>query len=105
MRIYVRFICLAVIVFCVITAPLAAFSSKTDNLQRSTVSVDSAEEPYILMAYRSKIGVFQGDIEEPLRVLNVYLKNLPIVDQQALRAGILVEGENKLQKLIEDLES
>lgn len=102
MRIYVRFICLAAIVFCIITAPLAAFSFKTDKLQRFTVS---AEEPYILMAYRSKIGVFRGNVEEPLRVLNVYLKNLPIVDQQALRAGILVDGENKLQKLIEDLES
>lgn len=60
---------------------------------------------YLLKEYEEKIGIFRSGEDSPFQILNVYVANLPYLDQQELKQGVPVENEEKLRILIEDYES
>lgn len=66
----------------------------------------AVEEPsYVLGAYEGKLAVYRGDTEKPVMLFDVWLHNLPDLDQTHLNDGITVQDYRELQTLIEDFTS
>ena len=63
---------------------------------------DALAAPYVLKDYGGKLAVFARDGEEPLQVYEVYTHLLPEGDVAALQAGIPVESQERLDRLLED---
>lgn len=60
---------------------------------------------YVVGVYEEKIAVFtQGD-SVPIEVYDVYVKTLPVSDQNSLRKGISIQGKSELKRIIEDYTS
>ena len=59
---------------------------------------------YILKSYEGKIALFTNDSSEPLKVYEVYIRNLPEQDIKELQNGIKAENEEELSRLLEDFE-
>ena len=62
----------------------------------------STQVSYFLREYDGKIGVFQGETTLPFEILDVYVSNLPSVDQMELRSGIEILTKEELSAKIED---
>lgn len=58
--------------------------------------------PYLLKDHGGRLAVFAPGADEPLRVYEVYTHLLPEQDVAALQAGIPVESEERLDRLLED---
>lgn len=58
--------------------------------------------PYVLKDHGGKLAVFAPEGGEPLQVYDVYTHLLPESDVAALRQGIPVESEERLDRLLED---
>lgn len=67
--------------------------------------VEEAKDIYVLKESNGKLAIFLNDNEEPMEVLNVYIKTLPAYDQDQLHQGIKVESGAELASLIEDYSS
>lgn len=62
---------------------------------------DSAEK-YTLRDYGGRIAVFRYGEDEPDEVFDIFTSSLPDGEIERLQTGITVEGEEALQRLIED---
>ena len=71
----------------------------------STAPQTSMEQAYILKDYQGKIALYNRDAKTPQKVYDVYLMNLPELDQQNLKKGIPVLDQAHLEKLLEDFDS
>lgn len=95
---------LAGVCLLVIIAVFAAFHY--NQAQLSPKNPEPVPQPtetsYFLREYDGKIGVFQGETALPFEVLDVYVANLPSVDQMELRSGIEVLTKEELSAKIED---
>ncbi len=62
-------------------------------------------DKYVVGVYEEKIAVFtQGD-SVPIEIYDVYVKTLPVSDQNSLRKGISIQGKSELKRVIEDYTS
>ncbi len=95
---------LAGVCLLVIIAVIAAFHyNQTQLSQKSQESIpQSTQVSYFLREYDGKIGVFQGETTLPFEILDVYVSNLPSVDQMELRSGIEILTKEELSAKIED---
>lgn len=60
------------------------------------------ERKYIMRDYNGRIAVFVYGEDEPQEVFDVFTSSLPRDEAERVYKGITVEGEEALQKLIED---
>ena len=60
----------------------------------------NGSEKYIMRDYNGRIAVFGED--EPQEVFDVFTSSLPRGEAERVYKGITVEGDEALQKLIED---
>ncbi len=60
---------------------------------------------YLLKALDNKIAVYQQDIENPIRIVDVSITTLPEYDQQSMQIGIYVKDDEALDRILEDLDS
>ena len=64
------------------------------------------EGSFVLREYSGRVAVFSGgDNDDPLAITDIKIENLPSSDRNKLSTGIVVSGEDSLQKLLEDLGS
>ncbi len=69
----------------------------------SNVSHESVEKyQYWLRDYNGYLAVFGNEAEEPELIFQVFIRNLPQYDQQALQYGIGVQDYEELIARIED---
>ena len=66
------------------------------------VSSSPAESTLLLKDYGGRLAVFRPGESEPLQVYEVYTHLLPEGDVAALQAGIPVDSEDRLDRLLED---
>lgn len=59
-------------------------------------------EKYIMRDYNGRIAVFVYGEDEPQEVFDVFTSSLPRDEAERVYKGITVEGDEALQKLIED---
>ena len=59
-------------------------------------------EKYIMRDYNGRIAVFVYGEDEPQEVFDVFTSSLPRGEAERVYKGITVEGDEALQKLIED---
>ena len=79
------------------------YCNQTQLSQKSQESIpQSTQVSYFLREYDGKIGVFQGETTLPFEILDVYVSNLPSVDQMELRSGIEILTKEELSAKIED---
>lgn len=71
----------------------------------NTVSQTTAQQTYLLKDYQGKIALYTEGAKTPQKVYDVYLTNLPELDQQNLKEGIPVLDQKHLEKLLEDFDS
>ncbi|HJA25721.1 MAG TPA: hypothetical protein H9795_06645 [Candidatus Fournierella merdigallinarum] len=62
----------------------------------------AAESALLLKDYGGRLAVFRPGESEPLEVYEVYTHLLPEGDVAALQAGIPVDSEERLDRLLED---
>lgn len=60
------------------------------------------EKTYILREYDGRLGIFEPGGAVPQTVIDIYIKNLPETDQQALKQGVAAENYAALIRLLED---
>lgn len=75
-------------------SPIASSQEQTE--------IDRSGCPYLLKTYDGKLAMFTTDLVVPEMVFDIYVKNLPLLDQQELARGVRVESYDKLTALIED---
>ena len=64
------------------------------------------EGSFVLREHSGRVAVFSGgDNDDPLAITDIKIENLPSSDRNKLSTGIVVSGEDSLQKLLEDLGS
>lgn len=89
----VTIICIAAIVY-----------TKDDRKRNEAPAGERAAYEYVLKSYDDRIGVFKSGEDKPFQTLDIYVQNLPVVDQYELNEGILVQDDKKLRMIIEDYE-
>lgn len=62
----------------------------------------NGSEKYIMRDYNGRIAVFVYGEDEPQEVFDVFTSSLPRGEAERIYKGITVEGDEALQKLIED---
>lgn len=62
----------------------------------------NGSEKYIMRDYNGRIAVFVYGEDEPQEVFDVFTSSLPRGEAERVYKGITVEGDEALQKLIED---
>lgn len=81
--------------------------------------VKNNETPgYIIKEFNNKVAIFAknekekstpmttgNNVEKPIKILNILVKDLPIEDQNLLKNGIIAESEHELDQIIEDYSS
>ena len=77
----------------------AAFLAVSAITQRAE---PDASEMYVLRDYNGRIAVFVYGEDEPQEVFDVFTSSLPRGEAERVYKGITVEGDEALQKLIED---
>ena len=60
---------------------------------------------YVLGEYEGYLAVFRGEQQKPYQVLQMPVQLLPEEDQGAIEAGIHVQTEQELRRLLEDFAS
>lgn len=68
---------------------------KTDDLPPSP-------QNYVVKSYKEHVSVFEENNSTPLKITNVLVSDLPQADQEMLKKGIKVCGQQELNLLIED---
>lgn len=68
---------------------------------RQAVSEQTQAE-YMLKDYNGRLAVYQPGGDSPIKIYEVYTYLLPETDTESLRAGILVNNEQELDRLLED---
>lgn len=63
------------------------------------------EQSYVVKTLNGKIAVFADGASAPVKTLDVEVATLPQQDQEALQAGISVNGSEALRRTLEDYES
>ncbi|MEG2429664.1 MAG: BofC C-terminal domain-containing protein [Oscillospiraceae bacterium] len=57
---------------------------------------------YIVKEYSGQIAVYKADEKEPLKTYDIFIENLPPVDQEELKKGITIKDDESLRCIIED---
>lgn len=102
----IRIFCAVCLIFSV--AVLTTDAVRTTMAEAETEpanSQESVQAPYMLGEYQGKVASYQAGNAEPLEVFDVYLENLPKINQQELLRGIPAQSLSELQRLIEDYTS
>lgn len=60
------------------------------------------EYEYLIKEDSGKLSVYKNGEKKPIETFNVYIKTLPLYDQQELEDGIQVKNYEELLTLIED---
>ena len=63
------------------------------------------QHTYLVKEYEGKVAVFYDNVSDPETIYDTYVNELPQLDQQQLRDGIVVNTQEELRVLIEDLTS
>ena len=74
-------------------------SSSASSLESSASATHSA---YTIGVFDGKVAVFTGNSSTPTEIYDVYLQNLPLVDQEELARGIPIDDPQMLKIKIED---
>ena len=75
----------------------APYESESDISSDTT----NQEASYIVKSHKGKIGIFSSN-GELLRIIDVYIKTLPIADREMLEEGIDIKNIDELRDIIED---
>lgn len=57
---------------------------------------------YLLGEYNGRVSVLAPDTGEPEMIFDIFVRTLPVPDQELLKQGIRVETYEELTRLIED---
>lgn len=97
-----------IIILVIIATMFAIYYFNTNKTLPDEIDADKNikhEYMYFLKEYNEQIGIFRTDEQTPFSIIDVYVYNLPTVDQSELKAGVLVQDDTKLKTIIEDYES
>ena len=83
---------------------LCALSQSIQN-KRAAESSTLPQVDYVLGEYEGYLAVFRGEQQKPYQVLQMPVQLLPEEDQGAIEAGIHVQTEQELRRLLEDFAS
>ena len=87
---------------------LCALSQSIQNKRAAVKTEESSTLPqvdYVLGEYEGYLAVFRGEQKKPYQVLQMPVQLLPEEDQGAIEAGIHVQTEQELRRLLEDFAS
>lgn len=87
---------------------LCALSQSIQNKRAAAKTEESSTLPqvdYVLGEYEGYLAVFRGEQQKPYQVLQMPVQLLPEEDQGAIEAGIRVQTEQELRRLLEDFAS
>lgn len=97
-----------IIILVIIATMFAIYYFTTNKTLPDEISTDKnvkGEYMYLLKEYNEQIGIFRADEQTPFSIIDVYVYNLPTVDQSELKEGVFVLDDSKLKTIIEDYES
>ena len=87
---------------------LCALSQSIQNKRAAAKTEESSTLPqvdYVLGEYEGYLAFFRGEQQKPYQVLQMPVQLLPEEDQGAIEAGIHVQTEQELRRLLEDFAS
>ena len=87
---------------------LCALSQSIQNKRAAVKTEESSTLPqvdYVLGEYEGYLAVFRGEQKKPYQVLQMPVQLLPEEDQGAIEAGIHVQTEQELRRLLDDFAS
>ncbi len=94
------------LIACVLLIGIAAWvsvllpeGSKTENEPSERVTYQTLRE------WNGQIALFESGSDEPVEVYDVSVASLPEEEQQRLREGIVIEGEEMLASLLDNYTS
>ena len=80
--------------------------NKVSAQKEEFVSITDTQTPktckYIIKNFNGSLAVFENGKISPIRITDVDISSLPLVDQQLLQEGIMIENENDLSAMLED---
>ena len=97
---------LIIVAVIVIIASIVSFNYiKPKENHAENFNMPSDEFQYLLKEHEQKIGVYRANETSPFMTIDVYVTNLPALDQEDLKRGIMVKNDDKLKMIIEDFDS
>ena len=92
------------VLMCVITnvliIPNLHKNTKVSNIEKEATSNIVT---YIVKDFNGNIAVYESNSDTPFKITDVPISSMPKADQEMLKSGISVKGENELESLLEDL--
>ena len=96
-------ICCFVFLCLLITNIVIGNIQTQQNTPNNENKVSSNSLTYIVRDFNGNIAVFDSYTDEPIKVTEVSTDSLPTADRKMLKSGIKVNGQAKLNVLLEDL--
>lgn len=87
------------------TVPKGLYNNNEEIFESKTSEVSDEIKFYTLKKYDNHLAVFENNNIQPIEVIEVDIRSLPIADQNILDSGIKVTSISALKKIIEDYES
>ena len=82
---------------------LSLWTGLNPEENRGETDVSSSNETiYVVKDFEEKLAVFKAGNENPITVYDFYISNLPDIDVNRLRDGIIAYSQAELQQIIED---
>lgn len=92
------------VVLCLlITLVIVPILNKSSTVLSNESKVPDNSLSYIVKEFNGNIAVFEKGNENPFKVTEVSIYNLPKRDQELLKEGIEVPNQDELNILLEDL--
>ena len=76
---------------------------KSDRIAQLAANQPVPEPAFVLRAYEDHLALWREGADHPYRILNAELWLLSAPDREAVEAGITVDTEAELDRLLEDL--
>lgn len=95
-----------VLIACVLLIGAAAWASVLLPEQSDSETMPTERiAQRTLREWEGQLALFEGDDTEPVEVYDVTVATLPEEEQQRLRGGIVIEGEEMLASLLDNYTS
>lgn len=101
---YRKTLSLVAVLVIIICGLAIIYATTNENVAYNSENI-SYKYQYMLKEQSGQIGVFKSGEDNPFGTLDVYVTNLPVVDQYELAQGIYIENDEKLRAIIEDFTS
>lgn len=99
-----RTLIISLIILLVGYLTIFVLSDRSNNTNTAKITTQQ-ENKYMLKEFNGMLALFENDLSQPKEIYNISISSFPEEDVVKLKKGIVVNGADELNRLLEDYTS